>query len=133
MVKRAATISRGCILAAGVVIGEGVVVPPFTRLTTLLDAKEDDGFDSDSSEEDGGRADQSKTGAKGTPAWDVHIVGKDGKGKEWKVQEEENDDDDDEDEEEEDANFGDTAKNKELVKRLLSARGTDIGAVEEVG
>ena len=45
----------------------------------------------------------------------------------------EDDDDDDEDEEEEDANFGDTAKNKELVKRLLSARGMDIGAVEEVG
>lgn len=46
-------VGRGCVLSFGVVIGAGVAVPPFTRLT-LSDAKDDDDdvFDDDDDQEE---------------------------------------------------------------------------------
>lgn len=46
-------VPRGCILSMGVVVGKGVTLPEFTRVT-LGSVKEDTGFDDESEEEDEG-------------------------------------------------------------------------------
>ncbi len=153
VVKRGATVHKGCILSFGVVVGEGVVLPPFTRLT-LSDAKEDDGFGSSSDDDDDDDDDDDETddtdededgegsGRKKASAaavvvdenWDVHLVGEDGKGKEWRPADEEEEDDDDDGFGPGNDAFSDAADAaaEELMKRLLSSRGRDIGATDEV-
>lgn len=140
---------KGCVLSFGVVIGEGQVVPPFTRLT-LSDAKEDDGFGSSSDEDDAndeeeddedgvgagksGSGDGAAAGGGGgeeggeLKEWDVHLVGADGKGREWRTADE--DEDEDYDDQYEDGEVKDEAA-AALIQRLMSPRGRDIGATEE--
>eukprot|EP00605_Chrysophyceae_sp_TOSAG23-4_P001136 GSChrysophyteH1.ASY1.ANO1.1242.1 assembled CDS len=89
-IKAGATVGRGCILAAGVVIGSNVVLPEFTRVSMSQRSAGSDGFGSDG---DGwGNNDdqtflpdtQSDTGAVSVDYdYDVGVLGDDGVGYVW--------------------------------------------------
>jgi translation initiation factor eIF-2B subunit epsilon len=106
VVGEGAHISRGCVLGRGVIVGKGVKVPPFTRLTCV--SLSSVGADADwgsGSDEDGDQQMEDQR----DPV-DVAIVGKDGRGRVWRMGEESNDDE--EEEEEEDGSLSSGAPSK---------------------
>ena len=142
-VGKGATVGRGCVLSYGVVIGDNVIIPEFTRLTrvprTLVQKRVrvlegwDDTYD-DEDEDSNNETNMSEGNTNGgdddwgdgtsnfdwkalletmSPETDVHIVGPDGVGRVWDPSEEEEDHDEEE---------------KLTARRKMIARS--IGAVE---
>ncbi len=89
-IKAGATVGRGCILAAGVVIGSNVVLPEFTRVSMSQRSAGSDGFGSDgdgwgNNDDQASLSDtQSDTGAVSVDYdYDVGVLGDDGVGYVW--------------------------------------------------
>ena len=97
-----ATIGKGCVIGKGCKIGKGVVVPMFTRVMHpdhKINSDDDGGndwSDSEESEEEEGEGDKAGDGG---GVSDPNVVGVDGVGKMYSVEEEGEDDSDDSDEE----------------------------------
>ena len=135
-------------LAYGVVIGAGVEVPPFTRLTLSNAANNDDDFgDEDDEGDDESWGDDNEEGSSvgnaggaDTPAgsggggadadadteWDVDLVGPDGKGRVWNITDKQ-----DEDESEDEEEF-----NSDVLSAVVGGdpwKGRSMGATEHQG
>ena len=81
VIKAGACVGRGCIISYGVVIGENVRLPEYSRVSL--------------------RRAQASTGVAPADAFDTDVLGADGRGYLWKRGEEGDDDDDDDDEDDE--------------------------------
>lgn len=117
-VRAGAVVSRGCLIGAGCVVGANVVLPEYTRLTTVDDrhgGPDDDDDDwesssSSSSSEEGDRDNEMEKSSQGELVSDVAVVGPDGKGRVWKPPVDEDSDD------EEDSNEENVIPLDELLK-----------------
>lgn len=85
VIKEGANIGKGSLLSGGVVIGKGVQIPPFTRLSSKHTyCCSDDEMDSDSDESASGDSENDTAATLNRYPYDSAVVGVDGIGYVWK-------------------------------------------------
>ena len=87
VVKSNALIPRGCILSYGTVVGAGVVLPEYTRVSLSRCLKTNSAKEKNTPRKRAGSSSSADNGPAMAvvtePAYDTHILGADGKGYVW--------------------------------------------------